>query len=112
MVIPADRISREEFGELLARYPAVLDSISSSKGGTSALFCAPTVKAARRANDAVGLLAGIMANPSTLAVKDGQKPLSELDAYRYEEAPTLFASDESKRQMDLDAIKILVEWKL
>jgi hypothetical protein len=112
MVIPADRIGRQEFDELLARYPAVLDSISSSKGGTSALFCAPMVDAARRANNAAGLLAGIIANPFTLAVKDGQKSLVELDVYRYEEAPKLFASDEPKRQMDLDAIKLLVEWKL
>jgi hypothetical protein len=34
-----------------------------------------------------------------------------LSKYRYEEAPMLFALD-GKRQMDLDAVKRLVQWKL
>ncbi|KAI6783064.1 uncharacterized protein J7T54_000566 [Emericellopsis cladophorae] len=44
--------------------------------------------------------------------KDGQRPLSELDAYRYDKAPRLFSAGESVRDMDLEAVKTLVEWKL
>ncbi|KAK4202490.1 hypothetical protein QBC40DRAFT_42692 [Triangularia verruculosa] len=43
--------------------------------------------------------------------KEGQKSLSELDAYRYGEALELFAS-EKPQQMTIDDAKLLVEWKL
>lgn len=37
--------------------------------------------------------------------------MKQLDAYRYNEAVDTF-SGKAKREMDLDAIKTLVEWKL
>ena len=64
---------------------------------------------------------GEAANPGSWSVdcsrlrnlaKDGQRPLSELDAYRYDKAPRLFSAEESVRDMDLEAVKTLVEWKL
>ena len=51
-------------------------------------------------------------NFSNQTAKPGQKPLQELDRYRYDEAPKLFAGDKPQREMDLDTIKTLVEWKL
>jgi hypothetical protein len=38
--------------------------------------------------------------------------LTELDDYRYGEALVAFGQDPSEREMDLDDIKKLVEWKL
>ncbi|KAF4125158.1 hypothetical protein GMORB2_3997 [Geosmithia morbida] len=50
--------------------------------------------------------------PSGRIAKEGQKSLAELDHYRYVVAPKLFAGDEADDKMDLEVIKILVEWKL
>lgn len=47
-----------------------------------------------------------------LPVKDGQKSLEELDRYRYDEAPKVFADKKTKHGVDIDSIKLLVEWKL
>ncbi|KAL6876628.1 hypothetical protein J3F83DRAFT_712203 [Trichoderma novae-zelandiae] len=44
--------------------------------------------------------------------KDGQKTLSELDQYRYVDAVEAFGLKEQRREMDLDDVKMLVEWKL
>ncbi|KUI70924.1 hypothetical protein VM1G_06119 [Cytospora mali] len=44
--------------------------------------------------------------------KPGQKTLVELDTFRYEEAPSLFALKKPSRPMRLDDVKTLVEWKL
>ena len=53
-------------------------------------------------------LAAIAANTA----KPGQKPLVELDGYRYGKVLVDFGHDPPKREMDLDSIKMLVEWKL
>lgn len=71
-----DRISLEEFNQLLSQYDSLIESISSTKGA-----------------------------------KPGQKPLLELDRFRYHDAVTLF-SDKAKRPMTLDDVKTLVDWKL
>ncbi|KAL7783828.1 hypothetical protein V8C37DRAFT_396789 [Trichoderma ceciliae] len=44
--------------------------------------------------------------------KSGQKTLSELDRYRYVDAVETFNLKAPKREMDLDDVKMLVEWKL
>ncbi|PTB68301.1 hypothetical protein BBK36DRAFT_1167554 [Trichoderma citrinoviride] len=44
--------------------------------------------------------------------KDGQRTLSELDQYRYVEAVETFGLKKQKREMQLDDVKTLVEWKL
>ncbi|KAL9480078.1 hypothetical protein ACSS6W_004864 [Trichoderma asperelloides] len=44
--------------------------------------------------------------------KDGQRTLSELDRYRYVDAVETFDLKNPKRDMDLEDIKTLVEWKL
>lgn len=44
--------------------------------------------------------------------KDGQRTLSELDRYRYVDAVETFDLKNLKRDMDLEDIKTLVEWKL
>ncbi|KAL7812907.1 hypothetical protein V8C44DRAFT_61159 [Trichoderma aethiopicum] len=44
--------------------------------------------------------------------KDGQKTLSELDQYRYVDAVETFGLGKQKREMNLDDVKMLVEWKL
>ncbi|KAK4680866.1 hypothetical protein QC764_102520 [Podospora pseudoanserina] len=43
--------------------------------------------------------------------KEGQKSLSELDAYRYGEALEQFGQEKPK-QMTIEDVKLLVEWKL
>ncbi|KAK5632707.1 hypothetical protein RRF57_008421 [Xylaria bambusicola] len=44
--------------------------------------------------------------------KPGQSSLLTLDKYRYGEATDLFRSNKPKRQMVLDDVKALVDWKL
>ncbi|KAL7901998.1 hypothetical protein HDV63DRAFT_64719 [Trichoderma sp. SZMC 28014] len=44
--------------------------------------------------------------------KDGQKTLSELDHFRYVDAVETFDLKNPKREMDLEDVKKLVEWKL
>lgn len=44
--------------------------------------------------------------------KDGQKTLSELDHFRYVDAVETFDLKNPKREMELEDIKTLVEWKL
>ncbi|KAI0517194.1 hypothetical protein F5B22DRAFT_133136 [Xylaria bambusicola] len=44
--------------------------------------------------------------------KPGQSSLLTLDEYRYGEATDLFRSNKPKRQMALDDVKTLVDWKL
>ncbi|KAH0494905.1 hypothetical protein TgHK011_008484 [Trichoderma gracile] len=44
--------------------------------------------------------------------KDGQRTLSELDQYRYVDAVETFSLKKQKREMNLDDVKMLVEWKL
>ncbi|PTB73565.1 hypothetical protein M440DRAFT_1361711, partial [Trichoderma longibrachiatum ATCC 18648] len=73
---PGD-ITKEQFASYLSRYPAVVETISQSKGA-----------------------------------KDGQKTLSELDQYRYVDAVETFGLGKQKREMNLDDVKMLVEWKL
>ncbi|KND91336.1 hypothetical protein TOPH_04048 [Tolypocladium ophioglossoides CBS 100239] len=72
-----DAITKEEFDDLLSQYPAVVETISQSKGA-----------------------------------KPGRKTLQELDQYRYVDALDMFGSDKSQREMTLDHVKLLVEWKL
>ncbi|KAF4589275.1 hypothetical protein GQ602_003164 [Ophiocordyceps camponoti-floridani] len=45
-------------------------------------------------------------------VKPGQKTLSQLDEYRYVDAPNAFGMDVPRREMTLEDVKMLVEWKL
>ncbi|KAF5019560.1 hypothetical protein F66182_8433 [Fusarium sp. NRRL 66182] len=45
-------------------------------------------------------------------VKDGQKTLEQLDQYRYNDALHTFNSSKQAHPMNLDDIKMLVEWKL
>ncbi|KAL7962064.1 hypothetical protein V8C34DRAFT_271991 [Trichoderma compactum] len=47
-----------------------------------------------------------------IPAKNGQKTLSELDQYRYVDAVDTFNLKKPKREMDLDDVKLLVEWKL
>ncbi|KAH6609294.1 hypothetical protein Trco_002640 [Trichoderma cornu-damae] len=44
--------------------------------------------------------------------KSGQKTLSELDRYRYVDAAETFDLEKPRREMNLDDVKMLVEWKL
>lgn len=44
--------------------------------------------------------------------KDGQRTLSELDRFRYVDAVETFDLKNPKRDMELEDIKTLVEWKL
>ncbi|KAI2622514.1 DUF1479-domain-containing protein [Hypoxylon sp. NC1633] len=44
--------------------------------------------------------------------KPGQKTLLELDQFRYRDAVSLLQSEEAKRTMTLDDVKVLVDWKL
>jgi hypothetical protein len=44
--------------------------------------------------------------------KDDQRTLSELDHFRYVDAVETFDLKNPKREMDLEDIKTLVEWKL
>ncbi|CEJ88881.1 hypothetical protein VHEMI04904 [[Torrubiella] hemipterigena] len=48
----------------------------------------------------------------TKGSKPGQKKLSQLDVYRYDEAPAAFAINGAKGEMALEDVKRLVEWKL
>ncbi|KAI0149749.1 hypothetical protein F4776DRAFT_177049 [Hypoxylon sp. NC0597] len=48
----------------------------------------------------------------TKEAKPGQKTLLELDRFRYHDALSLFRSEDVKRPMKLDDVKILVDWKL
>ncbi|UKZ75445.1 hypothetical protein TrVFT333_003130 [Trichoderma virens FT-333] len=48
----------------------------------------------------------------TKGAKNGQKTLTELDQYRYVEAVELFNLKKPTREMNLDDVKMLVEWKL
>ncbi|KAK0384078.1 hypothetical protein NLU13_8167 [Sarocladium strictum] len=56
--------------------------------------------------------------PSLIDGIDASKPnpakksLKELDAFRYEEAPALFSGDKPKREMQIEDVQSLVEWKL
>ncbi|QYS97133.1 hypothetical protein H0G86_004368 [Trichoderma simmonsii] len=47
-----------------------------------------------------------------IPAKNGQKTLSELDQYRYVDAVDTFNLKKPKREMNLDDVKLLVEWKL
>ncbi|KAJ2979596.1 hypothetical protein NQ176_g3157 [Zarea fungicola] len=44
--------------------------------------------------------------------KPGQKTLQQLDEYRYGQAIAEFGSPDSKQEMTLENVKLLVEWKL
>lgn len=46
------------------------------------------------------------------AAKDGQRTLAELDRFRYVDAVETFDLENPKRDMNLEDIKTLVEWKL
>ena len=46
------------------------------------------------------------------AAKPGQKTLQELDQYRYVDALEMFGGSNPQREMTLDDVKLLVEWKL
>ncbi|KAL8387871.1 hypothetical protein RB595_009612 [Gaeumannomyces hyphopodioides] len=54
----------------------------------------------------------IQAISDTKGAKHGQKTLAGLDEFRYVTAPTLFAPGKTWKQMELDDIKVLVDWKL
>ncbi|KAL8350401.1 hypothetical protein RB601_001220 [Gaeumannomyces tritici] len=54
----------------------------------------------------------IQAISDTKGAKHGQKTLAELDDFRYVAAPKLFAPGKTWKQMELDDIKVLVDWKL
>ncbi|PNY29626.1 Uncharacterized protein TCAP_00458 [Tolypocladium capitatum] len=72
-----DTITKQEFDDLLTRYPVLVQTMSQAKGA-----------------------------------KPGQKTLQELDQYRYVDALGFFGSDRPHREMTLDHVKLLVEWKL
>ncbi|OTB05673.1 hypothetical protein M426DRAFT_319658 [Hypoxylon sp. CI-4A] len=72
-----NNISRDQFQQLLGRYDALIESISSTKGA-----------------------------------KPDQKTLLELDRFRYHDLVESFRLDGKNREMTLDDLKLLVEWKL
>lgn len=47
-----------------------------------------------------------------VAAGPGRKTLQELDRYRYVDALEVFGGDGPRREMTLDDVKLLVEWKL
>ncbi|KAI0009431.1 DUF1479-domain-containing protein [Xylariaceae sp. FL0662B] len=49
---------------------------------------------------------------SAKGAKSGQKTLLELDKFRYDDAVAVFQSENPKRQMKHDDVKMLVDWKL
>ncbi|KAL6413648.1 hypothetical protein AUP68_03169 [Ilyonectria robusta] len=94
-IAAADKITKTEFESLLDQYPDIIKTISESKGGKSYISCSLHK----------------VANGEIIA-KDDQKTLQELDGYRYDEALSMFSIAKSQRSMDLDDVKVLVEWKL
>lgn len=94
-IAEADKITKTEFESLLGQYPDIIKTISESKGGKSYISCSLNK----------------VAN-GEITAKDGQKTLQELDDYRYDEALSMFSIAKSQRSMDLDDVKVLVEWKL
>ncbi len=102
-VASPDTISRDEFGEILGRYAALIQEVSATKGGKSALhprdlqFYGPPK---------VGI------NHFRITAKAGQQTLEQLDQYRYGEALDTFGSKKNPQSMELDHVKILVSWKL
>lgn len=57
-------------------------------------------------------LSSVLTQYAVDVAKPGQKPLTELDEYRYVEAVEKFGGQGSKSPMEIDDIKALVEWKL
>ncbi|RCI11560.1 hypothetical protein L249_7565 [Ophiocordyceps polyrhachis-furcata BCC 54312] len=85
--LKAEKISRPDFDALLAQYPTLLQATSKAKAGT----------------------------PSRRAETDDdkrKKSLAELDEYRYVKAPSIFGPESRLREMLLEDVKLLVEWKL
>lgn len=89
-------ITRGEFQDALGRYDQIIEEVSASKNGP--LCHTASAFAARK-----------LTSPP---VKPGQKTLAELDRYRYTEAPALFSSGTPGRNMQIEDVKALVEWKL
>lgn len=87
-------ITIDEFSKLLAEYPNLIDSIAPPKSGK---HWQPLICTLVRHAD-VWL--------------EGQKSLAELDQFRYEAAVELFGAPSSKREMAIEDVKSLVEWKL
>ncbi|OIW26104.1 hypothetical protein CONLIGDRAFT_656656 [Coniochaeta ligniaria NRRL 30616] len=54
----------------------------------------------------------IVAISASRASKPGDKTLAELDKYRYGDAIANFSGDKPRKQMELDDVKTLVNWKL
>lgn len=94
-IAEANKITNTEFESLLSQYPDIIKTISESKGGKSYISCSL-----------------IQVANGEITAKDGQKTLQELDDYRYDEALSIFSIAKSQRSMDLDDVKVLVEWKL
>lgn len=100
-MISAEGITRPEFDTLLTQYPSLLSSTTpKSDGSLSHPFVMDMRPSKLTAVDKI-----VTRNPD-------KQPLEDLDVYRYDEAPKLFGGDKPRRQLDLDAIKRLVEWKL
>lgn len=92
--VSPDTITLDTFNIVLARYPSLIDGIDASKPSKPLSY----VKKSR-----LGLLT---------TIDPAKKSLKELDAFRYEEAPALFSGDKPKREMQIEDVQSLVEWKL
>ncbi|KFA75005.1 hypothetical protein S40288_02216 [Stachybotrys chartarum IBT 40288] len=97
----AEDIIRPEFDALLTQYPSLLSSITPKSDGSLSHPFAVDMSQSR-----------LTTVDKTVTRNPEKQPLEDLDVYRYDEAPKLFAGDKPQRQLDLDAIKRLVEWKL
>lgn len=103
MPLPSpDTITNEEFTGLLNEYPSLVETISKSKG-CKHFF--PPFQMHK------SLSKHVLEADSSLA-KPGQKTLQQLDEYRYGQAIAEFGSPDSKQEMTLENVKLLVEWKL
>lgn len=91
-------ITLQDFRDALAKYDQLIEAVSASKGGMEILgpFSLPI----------------LIPKADESTAKPGQKTLAELDRYRYDEAPALFAATSSSRPMQLGDVQTLVEWKL
>lgn len=89
-------ITLGQFQDALGRYEQLIEAVSASKASQSIETCPPLS----------------FVETDALPAKPGQKTLAELDHYRYTEAPALFPLGKPSRNMQLEDVKNLVEWKL
>ncbi len=99
-----DEISLPQFQEALAKYSSVIKSISDTKGGKF------SIGAGSPSSCRLVMPAGRLRWHET--AKPGQKTLETLDKHRYAQAPRDFGPEKPAKSMDLEDVKVLVEWKL